>query len=147
MVLKDIVRKSRVVPSATSAVELLCQELFADVIECGFNEDNAFAIHLALEEAFHNAVEHGNNGDSSKHVSVECLITSEKFDILVSDEGSGFAPENIPDPRSEENLYKCGGRGVLLMRSYMDVVEYNESGNSVRMIKYRQGKENDEVKE
>lgn len=147
MVSKDVVHKSRVVPSVASAVELLCQELFNDVHTCGFNEDDAFAIHLALEEALHNAVDHGNDGDASKHVTVECTITSEKFDISVSDEGSGFKPDILPDPRIQENLYKCSGRGVLLMRAYMDVVEYNDRGNCVHMIKYRAGSEIDEVKE
>lgn len=147
MVSKDVVHKSRVVPSVSSAVELLCQELFNDVQGCGFDEDDAFAIHLAIEEALRNAVEHGNDCDESKQVTVECTITSDKFDISISDEGSGFKPDVLPDPRSQENLYKCSGRGVLLMRAYMDVVDYNDRGNCVHMIKYRTGLEIDEVKE
>jgi anti-sigma regulatory factor (Ser/Thr protein kinase) len=56
----------------------------------------------------------------------------------MTDEGEGFDPEVIPDPRYGDNLYKPAGRGMLLMRSFMDVVEYNRQGNSVRMIRYRE---------
>jgi anti-sigma regulatory factor (Ser/Thr protein kinase) len=56
----------------------------------------------------------------------------------VTDEGGGFDPEVIPDPRYGDNLYKPAGRGMLLMRSFMDVVEYSKQGNSVLMIRYRE---------
>ena len=145
MVEKGLVHKSRVVASCVSAIESLCRELLDDVKTCGFDEDGVFAIHLAMEEAFVNAVRHGNKADEQRCISVECFITPEKFDISISDEGSGFAPKTVPDPRCEENLYKSSGRGLLLMRSYMDVVEHNDVGNCVHMIKYRSNAEVDEV--
>ena len=55
----------------------------------------------------------------------------------MTDEGDGFDPQAVPDPRYGENLYKIKGRGLLLMRSYMDAVEFNERGNRVRMIRYK----------
>jgi len=147
MVERDLVQKSRMVASCVSAIEPLCRELLDDAASCGFDEDDVFGIHLALEEAFVNAVKHGNNADEHKSVSVEYVITPAKVDILISDEGSGFTPQAVLDPRAEENLYKSGGRGLLLMRSYMDVVEHNDKGNCVHMIKYRANTQFDEVKE
>ncbi len=98
-----------------------------------------FAVHLSLEEAFVNAIKHGNHEDPQKSIRVECLITPDKFDVSIADEGFGFDPNGIPDPRRNSNLYKTTGRGVLLIQSYMDLVEYNSRGNCIHMVKYRQG--------
>ena len=56
----------------------------------------------------------------------------------MTDQGNGFDPETVPDPRRGENLYKKEGRGLLLMQSYMDIVEYNERGNHVHMVRYKE---------
>ncbi len=61
-----------------------------------------------------------------------------KVEISMTDEGRGFDPNAVPDPRYGENLYKAGGRGLLLICSYMDIVEFNERGNRVRMVKYKE---------
>ena len=145
MIERGLVHKSRVVASCVSAIEPLCRELLDDIAGCGFDEDEVFGIHLAVEEAFANAVKHGNEADEHRSVSIEYFITPAKVDISISDEGAGFTPEAVPDPRSEENLYKSGGRGLLLMRSHMDVVEHNYKGNCVHMIKYRADAQSDEV--
>jgi serine/threonine-protein kinase RsbW len=137
MVSKSPVYKSVSIESSAAAVGRLCCQLLAEATGNNFNGDDVFAIHLALEEALLNAVQHGNKADTTRQIGVECLITPEKFDISITDQGSGFNPEVVPDPRSEENLYKSWGRGLLLMRSYMDVVEYNKTGNCVHMIKYK----------
>ena len=102
-----------------------------------YAQDDIFAIHLAVEEAFLNAVRHGNRNDSSKEVKVDCSIGPDKVEISMSDNGGGFNPAEVPDPRCGENLYKLQGRGLLLIRSYMDEVDFNECGNRIRMIKYR----------
>ncbi|MBE0536322.1 MAG: ATP-binding protein [Phycisphaerae bacterium] len=140
MAREGLVHKSRVVAGSVTAVEALCRELLEDVQQFGFDEDAVFGIHLAMEEAVLNAVKHGNGGDETRSVRVECRIGPDEFDISIADEGGGFNPDAVPDPRSEENLCKSSGRGVLLMRAYMDVVEYNEAGNCVHMIKYRSGR-------
>lgn len=129
----------REVASRVEAVEALSRELLEQAQREGFKEEDQFAIHLALEEALVNAVRHGNGGDEAKKVIVDCTINSDKFDITITDQGPGFDPSKIPDPRCPENLYKCSGRGVLLIFSYMDSVEFNARGNSVRMVKYRNG--------
>ena len=61
-----------------------------------------------------------------------------KFSLTVQDEGDGFELGAVVDPRFGESLYKPGGRGLLLMRSYMDVVKFNDKGNSMYMVRYRE---------
>ena len=127
--------KSVIIAGGISALEDICRQLLAEATENDFDAEEIFAIHIALEEAFLNAVKHGNKKDPDKEVRIEYLITPGKFDVSIADDGNGFAPETVPDPRCEENLYKPSGRGLLLMRSFMDVVEYNEAGNCVHMVK------------
>lgn len=123
--------------STTQAADRLCDELLETARRQGFGEEDLFAIHLALEEAFVNAVQHGNKNDPTKKIFVQCTITPEKFDITVTDQGQGFKPDELPDPRCPENLCKCCGRGVLLIRAYMDQADYNEQGNQVHMVKLK----------
>ena len=110
--------------------------------EFQYSDDDIFAVHLAFEEAFYNAIKHGNKMNPDKKVQIDCEIGSEKIDLSMSDAGSGFDPDTVPDCRKGENLYKTEGRGILLMRSYMDVVEFNPQGNAVHMVRYRHGTKN-----
>jgi serine/threonine-protein kinase RsbW len=129
--------KSIVINSNASSVDRMCKQLLSEATSCGFDEDQLFAIHLAVEEAFLNAVKHGNRLNAQKKVTVEYVVTPEKFEISITDQGSGFDPDGLPDPRRDENLYKSSGRGVLIIRSYMDIVEYNRTGNSIHMVKHK----------
>jgi serine/threonine-protein kinase RsbW len=92
-------------------------------------------IRLALEEALINAIKHGNQMDRSKNVRVVYRVLPERFDIVITDEGPGFDPHDVPDPTAVENLERPCGRGLLLMRYYMSDVTYNARGNSVRLSK------------
>lgn len=134
----NIMHKSWELPSTAKAIQKACRELLDCAAAQGFQDDELFGIHLALEEALVNAFKHGNKANPEKIVFVECLMTPEKFDISITDQGEGFKPQDLPDPRVNGNLYKCSGRGVLLINAYMDEVEYNIRGNSVHMVKYRQ---------
>lgn len=126
------------VEGSTTVIPQLCERILAEIKANSFNSEDTFAIHLALEEAFVNAVKHGNKMDPSKHVQIDYSVSPEKIEICITDQGEGFDPNRIPDPRSGENLYKPEGRGLLLIRSYMDVVEFNQRGNSVRMVRYKE---------
>lgn len=137
MVSDSLVHKSVVINSSRGAVEHLCSQLLEAAAAKDFNGDDVFAIHLALEEALLNAMQHGNKRDAARQITIEYFITPAKFEISITDEGAGFDPNGVPDPRCEENLRKCSGRGLLLMRSYMDAVEYNETGNCVHMVKHK----------
>jgi len=132
------ISRSVVVSSTPAAIAEVYKNIVPDLQAQHFSEEDIFAVHLALEEAFINAVRHGNKMEPSKAVKVDYAIEHDKIEIAVTDEGSGFDPEVIPDPRYGDNLYKPAGRGMLLMRSFMDVVEYTDRGNSVRMIRYKE---------
>jgi serine/threonine-protein kinase RsbW len=103
-----------------------------------FSNEDIFAVHLALEEAFSNAIMHGNKMDPGKEVRIDYYLDPGKIEISVADQGDGFKPEAIPDPRFGKRLFDPDGRGLLLMKAYMDIVEFNERGNSVRMVRYRE---------
>jgi len=102
----------------------------------GYGERYLFAVKLALEESVINAIKHGNQLDSTKKVTIEFSVDDEKTVLSVTDEGEGFDPSAVPDPTKDENLEAFSGRGLVLMRAYMDKVEFNEKGNSVTMTKY-----------
>jgi serine/threonine-protein kinase RsbW len=115
------------------------QEMIEEALTSnGYTEHETFAIKLALEEALVNAIKHGNQMDPDKRVFVVFLVTAERFEIRITDEGTGFNPEDVPDPTAIENLERPCGRGLLLMRGFMTHVEYHGRGNSVSMSKVRE---------
>jgi serine/threonine-protein kinase RsbW len=129
---------SLVVESKPSAVVGVCKQILPKLEANDFGKDDIFAVHLTLEEAFLNAVKHGNKMDPTKKVKIDYSVDSAKVEICITDEGDGFEPEAVADPRFGEGLYEPGGRGLLLMNSYMDTVKYNERGNSVYMVRYKE---------
>jgi serine/threonine-protein kinase RsbW len=107
--------------------------------DAGYGPGDLFAVRLALGEAVTNALKHGNGGDPTKQVRVSFDITPGRVFAEVQDEGAGFDPEAIPDPRVPDNLERPGGRGLFLMRHYMSWVSYSERGNRVLLCKDRSG--------
>lgn len=100
-----------------------------------YNSDSIFAIKLALEEAFVNAIKHGNKLDPNKHVHIEALVGPSQTEIIIEDEGPGFERHNVPDPTAPENLEKCSGRGILLIESYMTSAAWTQNGRRLHMVK------------
>jgi serine/threonine-protein kinase RsbW len=131
-----LMQKTIVIQSSSDLARKLCREIMEQINSADFSQDECFGIQLAIEEAMINAVEHGNKSDPLKTVTVEYSITPDTFAISITDEGCGFTPDKVPDPREDENLHNVTGRGIVLMREYMDSVEYNAKGDCVRMIKY-----------
>lgn len=129
---------SLVVESKSSAVVDVCKQILSKLKENNFDKDDIFAVHLTFEEAFLNAVKHGNKMDPTKKVKIDYSVDADKVEISVTDEGDGFQPDEVADPRFGPGLYQPGGRGLLLMNSYMDMVRYNERGNSVYMVRYKE---------
>jgi len=138
MASKTPISRSMVVGSVPSAIFGVCSRLLSELEANNFSEEDIFAVHLSLQEAFLNGISHGNKMDLDKGVKIDYLVGSDKVEISMMDEGDGFDPESVPDPRCEENLYKSKGRGLLLMRSYMDTVKFNERGNGVHMVRYKE---------
>ena len=127
---------------------------------CLCDEADRTRIGVALEEALSNSIYHGNLEVSSqlresddhryhdliaarrheppyckRHIKVEAFISSERAEFVIEDEGAGFNVENLPDPTDPANLDRVSGRGVLLMRTFMDEVQFNKKGNRVRLVK------------
>jgi serine/threonine-protein kinase RsbW len=102
-----------------------------------YTDLEVFSVRLAVEEAIVNAIKHGNQLDRKKKVHISYCIRAEQFYVQITDEGGGFDPTDVPDPRLIENVERPCGRGLMLMRHYMCDVQYNAQGNSVRMIKNR----------
>ena len=113
------------------------QEILNQLTRLGWDGRDWFGIEMALEESLTNAIRHGNRFDESKSVSVECKVSPERFWLRVRDEGPGFCPDHVPDCTADENLERCGGRGLALIQAFMTRVEYNECGNCVTMEKIR----------
>jgi len=94
-----------------------------------------YAIRLALNETIANAHYHGHGGDGTRPIQLDYRITDQYFALQVRDMGPGFDYENLPDPTVPENLILTHGRGIFLMRRLMDELEFNDSGNQIRIRK------------
>jgi serine/threonine-protein kinase RsbW len=90
-------------------------------------------ILISLTEAVTNAIRHGNCLDENKKVEVRLRRAKGGISFRITDEGDGFDHQNIPDPTTPENLTKCGGRGVFLMRMLSDELSFHNNGSTVEM--------------
>ncbi|MDG2448975.1 MAG: ATP-binding protein [Saprospiraceae bacterium] len=91
-------------------------------------------ILISLTEAVNNAIIHGNNQDLEKQVLIQSQKTQKGLVIMVSDEGTGFNPKNLPDPTCQENICECGGRGVFLMKELCDKISFDNNGSTVKLF-------------
>jgi serine/threonine-protein kinase RsbW len=130
----------KVLPTRLDAIRETEHELHARLLELGYDAEEWFAVRLAVEEAIVNAMKHGNRMDPARRVRAAYRISPEKAELRIADEGAGFDPCQVPDPTADENLQKPCGRGIMLMRSYMDEVAFNECGTEVYMVKYHKTK-------
>ena len=129
--------ESAAIPILNDRVEIdAVRELITEVLSrFGYGKSSTFAIRLALEEALNNAFGHGHRDlPPDEPVTLEYNVSAEQVYIAVTDQGPGFDPDSIPDPTLDENIEVPGGRGLLLMRAFMESVEFNDVGNAVRMV-------------
>ena len=138
MASKTRISRSIAITSVPPSILGVCTGILSELKANDFSEEDIFAIHLALQEAFLNAIQHGNGMDIDKKVKIDYSVSTDRVEISMRDEGNGFDPESVPDPRLGENVYKIQGRGLLLMRSYMDEVRFNRRGNCVHMVRYKE---------
>lgn len=122
-------------PSDVSLMNGVLQYLIERVAKLGVIKPERSNLFIALDEAFVNAVKHGNKNDPTKLVRITAELSPQEARFTVEDEGEGFDVEQIPDPRDPDNLFKSSGRGVLLIYNIMDKVEYNARGNRLTMVK------------
>jgi serine phosphatase RsbU (regulator of sigma subunit)/anti-sigma regulatory factor (Ser/Thr protein kinase) len=106
----------------------------------GYPDENIRKMKIILTELFANAIYHGNVGNHSKKVTVGHIINKKKVVVSIMDEGKGFDPATIPDPTLPENLVKDCGRGLFIVRSYVDKLEFNGAGTRVTVVKNHGGR-------
>jgi len=106
-------------------------------VKAGFDEEEIDRISMAVREATVNAVLHGNQYDPKKRVTVAFEATAESLSVSVRDEGKGLDPNRVPDPLAPENLLKQSGRGIFLIRAFMDEVRFRDMdpGTEITLIK------------
>ncbi len=127
-----------VLPSHIEAVADAAVAVTDFLRNCGVSEELSFGIEMAVRESVTNAMVHGNQEDESKSVEVILNCHDNELEIEVRDQGEGFDPTDVPDPTNAENLLKTSGRGIFLMRTFMDEIEWRnrpEGGTAVRMTK------------
>ena len=124
------------IPSDPSELLRVEETIVPALEERGYGQRALFGVKLALEEAVINAMLHGNKMDKTKDVIVRFKIDDDKLLVEVQDEGEGFDLKAVPDPTLDENLEADHGRGIILMRAYMDEVRYSQSGSTVTMVKF-----------
>jgi serine/threonine-protein kinase RsbW len=122
-------------PSDITLMNGVLQYLIERVAKLGVIKPERSNLFIALDEAFVNAVKHGNRQDHQKLVRITADLSTKEARFTIEDEGEGFNVAEIPDPRDPKNLFKTSGRGVLLIYNIMDEVEYNERGNRLTMVK------------
>jgi serine/threonine-protein kinase RsbW len=141
-------RVSYTLDSTLETVDSAEQAASRMAAEAGFGDEEVMQISMAVREAAVNAVLHGNAYDPGKKVNLEFERTERDLVITIRDQGKGLDPAKIPDPLAPENLLKTSGRGIFLIRSFMDEVQIHptHSGTEIKLVKHVPGSSPD-VKE
>lgn len=121
------------VDSEYSQCQAVRDQIIALARSARYCERSLLALQLALQEAFVNAVKHGNENDASKKIWVDFSVRPSLVRVRIADEGEGFDPDAVPDPTAPENLVTPGGRGLLLMRQFMSRVQHHGCGNTIEL--------------
>jgi len=124
-------------PSDMETAHNLIGEVMGAMRSDQWSEKDIFALELILEESITNAVKHGNRSDPSKKVRFDCKLSRDKIYVRVEDEGTGFNPGALADPREPANLMVTSGRGVLLITHFATKVTWNDRGNVIEFEKDR----------
>jgi serine/threonine-protein kinase RsbW len=109
---------------SVSLAEEMCTRIAA---AAGFDDDDCFKIGMSVREGVINAYNYGSQKQPGKKIFVTFELTPEKLIVRVQDQGKGFRLEDVPDPLADENLLKSSGRGIFLMRSFMDEFDVEQA--------------------
>jgi len=126
------------IPSRLEEMQAVHELIGQAVKEYRLSDELAHWIELTISESMINAIQHGNQADPSKEATLKISSSGDNIEIIVEDQGKGFALESIADPTDAANLLKPGGRGILIIRSFMDEVDLTQSeggGCRLRMVK------------
>jgi serine/threonine-protein kinase RsbW len=129
---------SYLLDSSIQSVNRLEQTAEEMARKAGVDEDEIFRISVAVREAAINAVLHGNGYDPEKRISASFEATGKDLVIRIADQGKGLDPDTLPDPLAPENLLRGSGRGIFLIRSFMDEVKFRQlqPGLELTLIKH-----------
>ena len=126
--------------STLESVDRAEEAVLREAEPLGFDEDDLHRIGISVRECMVNAVVHGNRYNKRKKVHLRIERTAQQVEILIGDEGEHFDISKLPDPRSDENLLRQSGRGLLMMQAFMDefqVRQRSPAGTEVRLVKRR----------
>jgi serine/threonine-protein kinase RsbW len=123
------------IPGSPEAIPGARQKILDFLGQQGCPEESAFEVGMAVQEALANAVVHGCNSDPSLTVRVAVASDASGVSIVIHDPGPGFEPERVQDASSASGRVAQGGRGIPMMRAYMDDVSFSDGGREVRMSK------------
>lgn len=127
---------SEAIPSTELALDPLVGRAVRAIVEACAVNGSSTAIEMALREALANAVLHGNRRDQQKPVEVDCYEQDDGSVLLVvRDQGRGFDPSRVDNPTKPENIFREAGRGIFLIRHFMDEVAFRRKGTEIRMRK------------
>jgi len=135
----DIQSVNTLLDSTLDSVETAEDAVLRVAGEIGFPEDELHQIGMAVRESMVNAVVHGNRYNARKKVHLSVLKAPDRLTVVIADEGEGFDLNNLPDPLAEENLLRQSGRGLLLIKAFVDEFQVRRGhpgGTEVRMVKY-----------
>jgi serine/threonine-protein kinase RsbW len=129
-------RYRRRLQSTTPGINRAVRDILKHARITGCLADHQAELEIALREALANAVLHGNRSDAAKKVLVRAYCDPKKgFVIAIRDEGNGFDPAKVPDPRREDRIQLTHGRGIFLMRELMDHIEHRKGGREIVLYK------------
>lgn len=121
------------IPSSPDQIQVLERYIQKLSVEHKICDDLYPNILISLTEAVNNAILHGNNRDRKKFVDIAFNKTNNTLVFRVSDEGTGFNPNSIPDPTHPDHIECCGGRGVFLMKELSDTIHFHNKGRTVEI--------------
>ena len=126
-------------PSSLDSVDQAEELALREAQSFGMPEDDRLQFGMAVRECMVNAVVHGNGYNMGKVVHLEIERTEEQLAVTIGDEGAGFDLASLPDPLAPENLMRQSGRGLLLIRAFVDEFDLHArpgGGTEVRMVKH-----------
>jgi serine/threonine-protein kinase RsbW len=142
MSLKEPRRFELTIPSRLEEMEAVHRVIQQAISEYSLSDELAHWIELSISESMINAIQHGNKADPAKEATLKISSNGDAIEIIVEDQGRGFKLDNIADPTDTANLLKPSGRGILIIRSFMDEVDLSQregGGCRLRMVKKIRG--------
>lgn len=129
-----IIRPPKILVINSDVIELIKVETFLTNIFKEYNLEKKYfnKVYLCISEAVVNSIKHGNKNDRNKNISIEVSYKRPEINIMIEDEGNGFDLNKISDPTSENNIKNESGRGIFIIRTLTNQIEYNEKGNRIQ---------------